>query len=153
LETGDPAIALRTVTNLRRFWGSRDRREGVRWLDKTLATGAGTASERAKGSLAAAEFTVDRERHLVLLKDAIELVSTSRDDAVVADAYGYWGAMLEEPGETEGALAKLRRCRELVPGITDPLDRAGALRRCAWILMHTGSEEEADELNREALAR
>jgi hypothetical protein len=139
LETGDPAIALRTVTNLRRFWGSRDRREGVRWLDKTLATGAGTASERAKGSLAAAEFTVDRERHLVLLKDAIELVS--------------WGAMLEEPGETEGALAKLRRCRELVPGITDPLDRAGALRRCAWILMHTGSEEEADELNREALAR
>src|SRR5262249_10684060 len=50
LDHGEEARAVRTATSLYRSWGRASGAEGRMWLDRVLATGAGTAGERATAS-------------------------------------------------------------------------------------------------------
>ena len=156
LDCGDPAASLRTAAALFRYWEARSgATEGRTWLDRALATGAGPAGDRAKGSYVAARlafFQGDLERAGALFGDAVELARLSGDDVTRAVVLGYSGWVHEEQGEREAALALMRQGQELAAGLTDAWARAEALLCVAVILLLTGDLQEGAALHREVLA-
>ena len=156
LERADPGSALRTAAALFRYWEARSGpSEGRTWLDQALATGAGSAGDRARGSYVAARlafFQGDLERARALFGDAAELALLAGDDQTLAVALACSGLVHAEQGERETALALTRQGQDLAAGLTDRWARAEALLAVAAGLTITGESEGGDALNREVLA-
>jgi predicted ATPase/class 3 adenylate cyclase len=147
--------ALRVATNLFRFWAARDLREGRAWLERALATDAGTLAERGTGSLTAgacAFFQGDLEHALTRYREAIDLAIRAGDVGTHARALGLCGSVLSEQGNLGEARAMVHECRKLAPGIEDPWTRAHALFGAPAALSFTGDVEEAEALYRELIA-
>jgi predicted ATPase len=154
IDRGDPVAALRMSAALSRFWFARGQREGRSWLDRALATGAGTAAERGEGlsrAAALAVFLGEAERAVPLLQEAIEQATSAGDDALLAWVLGVYGWALVEQGNDAEARAMMLRCRELASGLADPWAHAEAMVYVALILANTGDLEQADVLYRELL--
>jgi predicted ATPase/class 3 adenylate cyclase len=156
LDCGDTAAALRTAAALVRYWEARGgATEGRTWLDRALATGAGPAGDRAKGSYVAARLAFhqgDLKRSGALFGDAVELARLAGDDATLALALGWSGWVHAEQGERETALALMRQCRELATGLGDAQARAEALLYVAIVLALTDDLQGADALYQQVLA-
>ena len=82
LDHGSEARALRTATSFYRFWGKASGAEGRMWLDRVLATGAGTPGERAKALFVAGQLAFlhgETSRAVELLEAAISAARESGD--------------------------------------------------------------------------
>jgi predicted ATPase len=146
LDSGDAPAALRLSTRLRTFWAARSPTEGSEWLERTLASGAGTPAERGEGFVAAASLAGMHghpERAVAFAHEAIEAARRAGDGTSLATACGFCGWTLAELGDLREATEMLECTRELVPSVHDLSARAEALRYVALILSHTGDPGEA----------
>src|SRR5439155_21076969 len=129
--------------------------EGRDWLDRALATGAGTARERGTGLYHAGRLAFmqgDAESALSLFREAIDLAASVGDDDTLATALGWCGYLLAQTGAHEEALEMMHRCQKLASRLSDPSRRSEAMFQVAAILSTTVDLNGADALNRDLLA-
>ncbi len=154
LDRGQPDRALRTASALYRFWGGATAAEGRIWLERTLATGAGTDAERAKGLFVAGQLALlhgDQTKAVELLEQATGAARRAGERDVLVTSLGWLGWALYENGRPTEALDRLAECRELLASGLDPAVLAEALTAVGAVEGLTGNLGAADQLFREVL--
>jgi predicted ATPase/DNA-binding SARP family transcriptional activator len=154
LDHGGEARALRTATSLYRFWGKVSGAEARLWLDRVLATGAGTSGERAKASFVAGQIAFlhgEMGRAIELLEEAILLSREASDVDVLATSLGYCSWAMFEHGDRERSAVLLAECRKLLPELDDPAVTAEVLTSVASVTGSLGDFETAERLYRDVL--
>jgi tetratricopeptide (TPR) repeat protein len=124
------------------------------WLDRALATGAGTSGERATASFAAGQLELlhgEMSRAVELLEAAVLLAREAADLAVLAVSLGHCSWANYEHGERERCAVLLAECRELLPEVDDPALTSEVLTAVAVVTASLGDPVTADRLFREVL--
>ena len=149
LDHGAEARALRTATALYRFSGKSSGAEGRMWLDRVLATGAGTSGERATASFAAGQLEFlhgEMSRAVKLLETAVLLAREAADDHVLVISLGFCSWANLEHGERARCAVLLAECSELLPELDDPALTAEVLTAVASVTANLGDLESAERL-------
>ena len=150
-ERREAELGARLSTALWRYWYRRGQsREGRKWLDQVLASGAAVSSPlRARALTAAGVLAATQDNHELatrMLTDALSLQKALGDTGGVAIAHVHLGRVHLEQGEYEPAAQHFRESLALREGTEDQWGIAQSSNYLGLVALDRAEYAEAEQL-------
>jgi Flp pilus assembly protein TadD len=154
-DAGAPARVVRIAAAVFQYVTGLSPFEGRLWLERALATGAGTAVERSKAAFGLGLFAFvrgDNTEAGARFEQAATLAREGEDGETLLVALARRAWIFAEQGQLDEAQAYADECRRISATVADATSRAQALNSIAVVEEAAGRPAQAEACYREALA-